>query len=112
MAVGLTNSFFDKKREWSKIKDTLLGCYLKPYSAKIFSTKRDIVYIDAFSGTGKFKDGTLGSPLIAYDVFSTAKENSRFSNDVNFVCIEKNNYDELNDNVKDCSNLQVISDYY
>lgn len=112
MAVGLVNSFFDKKREWSKIKDTLLGCYLKPYSAKIFYTKRDIVYIDAFSGTGKFKDGTSGSPLISYEIFCDAKENSSFSNNVNFICIEKNNYDELNKNLSECKNIEVIADDY
>lgn len=27
-------NFFEKKKDWSEIKDTLLGAYLKPYFKK------------------------------------------------------------------------------
>lgn len=32
--------FFKKKKAWSKVKDELLGCYLKPYMQKILYTKK------------------------------------------------------------------------
>ena len=37
-------NFFEKKKDWSEIKDTLLGAYLKPYFQKILTT-RQIKYI-------------------------------------------------------------------
>ena len=36
-----TSNFFDKKKEWSKVKDELLSCYFTPYVAKILHTKND-----------------------------------------------------------------------
>ena len=63
-----TKDFFKKKKEWSKVKDEILACYLKPYFTKIQYTKKKIIYIDGFAGVGIFEDGTLGSPLIAYNI--------------------------------------------
>ena len=51
-----TDDFFKEKKEWSKVKDDILGCYLKPYFTKIQYTKKEIIYIDGFSGKGKFDD--------------------------------------------------------
>lgn len=34
------------------MKDQLLGCYLKPYVAKILYTHKQLVYIDCFAGKG------------------------------------------------------------
>lgn len=63
------DDFFKKKKEWSIIKDELLGCYLKPYTAKIIHTHKPLVYVDCFAGKGKFDDGNPGSPLIALEIF-------------------------------------------
>ena len=63
------DDFFVEKKPWSKVKDELLGCYLKPYVAKILYTRKPLVYVDCFAGKGKFDDGNLGSPLIALDIF-------------------------------------------
>ena len=59
------DDFFDAKKEWSRVKDTLLASYLPVYFAKVIHTKKPIVYIDCFAGAGKFADGEDGSPRIA-----------------------------------------------
>ena len=105
-------NFFDKKHEWSKIKDALLQCYLIPYSTKIFRTGKDVTYIDAFAGEGIFKDGALGSPLIAYNAITNAKENTSSSNDISFIFIENENYDKLHANTSDLKNCTIISNDY
>ena len=40
--------FFKEKKDWSEIKDTLLGAYLKPYFQKVLMTKRPIFMWIAF----------------------------------------------------------------
>jgi three-Cys-motif partner protein len=59
-----TENFFEGKRPWSKIKDRILGSYLTPYTAKIFRKGKDVFFIDAFAGPGKFGDNLPGSPLL------------------------------------------------
>lgn len=63
------DDFFVEKKPWSKVKDELLGCYLKPYVAKILYTRKPLAYVDCFAGKGKFDDGNPGSLLIALDIF-------------------------------------------
>ena len=41
-------NFFEKKKDWSEIKDTLLGAYLKPYFQKILRTRHPVFYVDCF----------------------------------------------------------------
>ena len=62
------DDFFVEKKPWSEVKDQLLGCYLKPYIAKILHTRKPLIYVDCFAGKGKFDDGKQGSPLIALDL--------------------------------------------
>lgn len=62
------SKFFDKKQEWSKIKDNLLLSYLPAYFQKILFTRRPVFYVDCFAGMGVFKDGQPGSPVIALDI--------------------------------------------
>lgn len=57
-------SFFKAKRSWSMIKDRILSGYMKPYLTKLSTTQLPIILMDCFAGTGKFDDGTPGSPLI------------------------------------------------
>ena len=71
------DDFFLEKKSWSAIKDSLLGCYLEPYSAKILRTGKPLVYVDCFAGKGKFADGNLGSPCIALNIFKNRLEKSR-----------------------------------
>lgn len=46
------DDFFVEKKQWSKVKDELLGCYLKPYVAKILHTHKPLAYVDCFAGKG------------------------------------------------------------
>jgi three-Cys-motif partner protein len=58
------NNFFDKKRDWSKYKDFILGYYLEPYVPKVNTLRKPILVVDGFAGRGEFDDGQPGSPLI------------------------------------------------
>ena len=70
------DDFFDSKKDWSRVKDTLLASYLPVYFAKVIHTKKPIVYIDCFAGAGKFGDGEDGSPRIALKERNSAIEHS------------------------------------
>ena len=94
------NNFFDKKNDWSKIKDDLLGYYLKLYFSKILMTRVPVTYIDAFAGKGMFDDGEKGSPIIALDISEAAvnKSNSANAKISNFF-IERKFEKDLSKNV-------------
>lgn len=64
MSHKADESFFDKKKPWSRKKDEILDHYLKPYLAKVKDLKEPIYLIDAFAGPGRFRNGDDGSPLI------------------------------------------------
>ena len=59
-----TTSFFDGKKEWSEIKDTVLSHYIEAYLKKVKKLNRPILLVDAFAGRGEFGDGKFGSPLL------------------------------------------------
>lgn len=103
-----TDNFFKEKKEWSKIKDDILGFYLKPYFTKIQYTNKDIVYIDGCAGKGRFDDGTMGSPLIAYNVFNEIDSNIK----IKFYFIENKYYNDLKENVKNFNYTEVIAGNY
>jgi three-Cys-motif partner protein len=75
--TDVENAFFGGKRDWSYIKDRILGSYMYPYINKIKSKGHRILFIDAFAGPGKFDGGEPGSPLL---ICSAAKKlaNDRF----------------------------------
>ncbi len=56
--------FFRTKREWSKVKDRIVGSYITCYLRTIQLRRRPILIVDAFAGPGRFGDGFEGSPLI------------------------------------------------
>ncbi len=56
--------FFKAKREWSKVKDRIVGSYIDCYLKTVQHRGRPIIIVDAFSGPGRFGDGSDGSPLI------------------------------------------------
>lgn len=94
------NDFFKTKKPWSITKDELLGCYLKPYFAKILTTRRDVCYIDCFAGKGKFDDGRKGSPLIASDLLQSSASSSVIQNtNIYAYFIELNYSNELESNL-------------
>lgn len=108
------DDFFEEKKLWSHVKDELLGCYLKPYVAKILHTNRPIAYVDCFAGKGKFDDGNPGSPIIALDIFKqcleSCKSPSKKPIDATFVDIFY--ADDLEQNLSDYSGVEIISDAY
>lgn len=73
--------FFDSLKPWSKRKHRLLGKYLKPFIAKVASTtsNREIYCIDAFAGTAKYEDGSVGSPLLMAQI---SEECAKWNNPV------------------------------
>lgn len=83
--------FFDRKREWSRRKDAILGCYLCAYLPKIMTLRRPVLIVDGFAGPGKFNDGQPGSPLIISGcIDQTLAKNLRSPQPVSLVCIESN----------------------
>lgn len=72
-----SNRFFRKKNDWSIIKDSLLQSYLVPYTTKILTTNKPLLYCDFFAGLGIFEDGSFGSPIIALQALQNSIEVSR-----------------------------------
>lgn len=109
--MGTTDSFFATKKSWSKIKDSLLSRYLKPYLAKVAHTNQRILIADCFAGKGRFDDGELGSPLIIVEALR-----ERFSDKTGagyqFVCIEKKYFQELNNNLGNLDNVKCLEGDY
>ena len=97
--------FFKEKKEWSKIKDTLLGGYLPQYFQKVLFTKRPIYYVDCFAGKGRFDDDQDGSPMIAAQSISKSISNSKLEpallqDAIRPYFIELNHADALRENMK------------
>lgn len=107
------DDFFVKKKIWSTVKDELLGCYLKPYFAKILFTKKPVIYVDCFAGKGRFDDGTAGSPVIALDIINNALKNSTINSpkiESNFI--DLNYANDLEKNLSQYKNVNIISGKY
>lgn len=105
--------FFVEKKAWSEIKDSLLGCYLKPYFQKLITSRRPILYVDCFAGKGKFDDGNNGSPIIALDIMANCLQSSRMANaTVDCVFIELNHADDLRKNLQGYRYKEIISGKY
>lgn len=114
------DDFFAVKKDWSRVKDTLLGAYLPVYFAKVIHTKKPIVYIDCFAGAGKFKQNDEdGSPRIALKARKKAIEDSSYTaSKIDMYFIEPIHADELRENISDFpkddghGKVSVISDTY
>jgi three-Cys-motif partner protein len=88
--------FWKQKKPWSKVKDDLLGHYLRAYFQKILTTQRPTLYIDCFAGKGEFEDGTPGSPLIALAAALQSVRHARTSNQgIRMAFVEAARGDEL-----------------
>ena len=108
------DDFFDVKKNWSKIKDSLLDGYLPEYFSKVLWTNKAIVYVDCFSGMGKFKSGEDGSPRMALKrgLESITKSRSQNKN-IEFYFIEKKHATELERNISDLkNNVTVLNGKY
>jgi three-Cys-motif partner protein len=108
------NDFFVEKKPWSEVKDQLLGCYLKPYVAKILHTHKPLVYVDCFAGKGKFDDGKQGSPLIALEIMQQGLNSSTMSGHLQIApaFIDLNYADDLRANLKDYPGVKIVPGAY
>ena len=105
--MGNTKNFFEKKKEWSILKDQILDYYLTPYLPKILSLNKPLLIFDCFAGKGRFDDGDIGSPIII------AKQIKEYvDKNVSGIFIEKKYADELKENIKSFSNCSVIEGEY
>ncbi|MBR5923076.1 MAG: three-Cys-motif partner protein TcmP, partial [Clostridia bacterium] len=107
------NDFFVKKKDWSTVKDELLGCYFKPYVSKILHTYRPLVYVDCFAGKGKFEDGNDGSPLIALKIISECLESTTVQNpEIETSFVDLNYADDLRKNLSAYPEANIVSGKY
>lgn len=108
------DDFFVEKKPWSEVKDQLLGCYLKPYIAKILHTRKPLIYVDCFAGKGKFDDGKQGSPLIALDIMRQGLISSTMTGRLQIApaFIDLNYADDLKVNLKDYPGVKIVSGAY
>lgn len=108
------DDFFVEKKVWSKVKDDLLGCYLKPYVAKILHTGKPLAYVDCFAGKGKFDDGNPGSPLIALDILQQGLIATKMEGKVRVgaAFIELNYASELETNLSAYKKIKIVSGAY
>jgi three-Cys-motif partner protein len=81
-------------REWTWIKHTILGRYMRPWSMKVGKTARTIWVVDCFAGAGSYEPSVAGetrngSPVIA------ALEAQRYARErpgrqMRVICVERN----------------------
>jgi three-Cys-motif partner protein len=109
--VRATDNFFERKREWSRLKDRILGTYLKPYLAKITMTRRPTLVVDCFAGKGRFDDGEPGSPVLICQAIRTARE-TRPSADVQGLFIEKKYHAELQESLREFDQVEILPGTY
>lgn len=64
------NDFFEEQKEQSLVKSTIVAKYFDVWANVIISTQKrypnreqKIAYIDLFAGPGRYKDGTISTPL-------------------------------------------------
>ncbi len=90
------HQFFEKKREWSKIKDRIVGSYISCYLKTVQHRGRPIIIVDAFCGPGRFGDGNDGSPVIICDTI--AKMNAG----VGIGCLFADSHQKHRDELEAC----------
>lgn len=108
------DDFFVEKKPWSKVKDELLGCYLKPYVSKILYTRKPLTYVDCFAGKGKFDDGNPGSPIIALEIFRQGLANTKLEGNVRIgaAFIDLNYASNLETNLSAYKGIKIVSGAY
>ena len=94
--------FFEKKKDWSRVKDALLGAYLPVYFSKVMHTGKPIVFIDGFAVAGRFKDGEDGSPRIALAERKKAIERNKYGfGQIDMFFVDPVYADTLTQNISD-----------
>lgn len=108
------SKFFIAKDEhpWSKTKDSLLGCYLKPFFDKTYGYSQDgYVYVDAFAGPGKYRSGEYGSPVLAIQRLLAASRGRRTKCCAQFIFAEADSESRTQlevETTKACGNVNYL----
>lgn len=89
--------FFESKREWSRVKDRIVGDYITCYLRTIQHRGRPIIIVDAFSGPGRFGDGLDGSPLIICKAVDEAPDRG-----VGIGCLFSDSHPAHREALKEC----------
>jgi three-Cys-motif partner protein len=94
------DDFFQKQKDWSKRKLSIVTSYLDSYSKILGSTTSQscVYYVDGFAGKGTYDDGSKGSPILAAELAQIYFQNNKKyrlncinveENDENFANLEK-----------------------
>lgn len=109
--MGAARNFFAQKHEWSVIKDSIRGNYLRPYLTKIARTGKAVRIADCFAGKGRFDDGKDGSPIIIKNaVYGQLHRTPRAS--IETVFIEKKYIEELRRNLGAADHIHILEGDY
>ncbi len=90
-------------KEHTRAKHAILSKYLQAW-LPIMTTYNDrVIFIDGFAGPGEYKEGDIGSPMIAIDAFLNHSLSQIHNKEVTFLFIEQDK--------KRCEHLnQLLSD--
>jgi three-Cys-motif partner protein len=98
-------------REWTWIKHSILGRYMRPWSMKVGKTASRIWVVDCFAGAGSYDDELTGerrdgSPVIAA-LEAQRYEAARPGREMRVICVERNraNFRDLQARVTGFGNL-------
>ena len=72
----------------TEAKHRILRKYLEAWFPILSTRSNNLFYVDGFAGPGEYKDGQIGSPIIAIKAALEHKLVDRLSN-INFIFIEK-----------------------
>lgn len=93
--------FFEEQKEWSRRKIVILRKYFRAFGRILGSRAGQCVYyVDGFAGPGKYKDGFIGSPIVAAKVAADLAQSPRA---FNIKCINVEIKQDLYDNL--CTHL-------
>lgn len=109
--MGATCKFFTQKHEWSEIKDSILGAYLRPYLAKICRTGKAVRIADCFAGKGRFDDGKDGSPIIVRQAIEEQLQHTPGAS-IQGVFIEKKYVADLRSNLPEDEHVHILEGDY
>jgi three-Cys-motif partner protein len=78
----------------TRVKHSILGQYLKKWLPKLGRSDnktgkaRTLHYVDGFAGRGKYEGGEIGSPLVALDILTSARDYLRLDTNIHIVTVE------------------------
>ena len=75
--ISTTDNFYAYQKEKSRVKTVIVTEFFKAYFPIIYNAfKKDVWYLDLFSGPGMYSNGTKSTPLILLDIVEGFKDDS------------------------------------